>query len=541
MDKGLRTAFLLEGSLILLMGGCHTSNPTSPAPVPPVVTASPVTLAATVVDSTSGLPIAVSGLTLSIYSQAGTTPLATYTNGGGGVFAYVPTASTTTTYRLVATAKGYDTLSQFVTVPASAIKADGSGLVSVTLKMINTVTAAATVPSAPAVIATVTATGTAAPVTTTTPATASVPGVAAVTIPASTQITNSVTNTAVTGAVTLNASYSNTSTAAAITSFPSGFNVYLGGSSSPTSLLSGGGATFTLTDASGNEIPNPTFTKPVQLTVSIPTNTWNPLKSRTVQAGDSIPVWSYDSTGLLVQLALNDGTLAPPGTVGTLVPAAGTNAAYFPVTFNTDHFCFFDLAWALTAATEAIDTGLTVTGAAGNEVYGQAIMLGWANLFGLSSNEAYPFVLSQVPTGLTGTITLFVAGTQVGTASLTAGQAVNIDITNAVAALAPVSVTVNVKTICTVGNNTGVLPSVSILAVSSDGKSLVGGATNSSGSVTLVGLKANTQYNFKCTPTNGLGTLTVNYTPTTGTTNAVNFSYTIVCDNPGTGLTGTGS
>ena len=51
METSTTTKFLMGTTLVLLLGGCHQTNPTSPAPTPPPQTAAAVTLTTTIVDS----------------------------------------------------------------------------------------------------------------------------------------------------------------------------------------------------------------------------------------------------------------------------------------------------------------------------------------------------------------------------------------------------------------------------------------------------------------------------------------------------------
>jgi len=548
VEKGTTTSFLLGSTFVLLMGGCHTTNPTSPAPTPPPVNVSAVTLAAAVVDAGSGSLVTASGLTMNIYAQNTTTLVAGPLTSTGGSFVYVPSSTTTfpVTYRLVVTASGYDTLSQFVTIPASAVKTDGTGVVTAILPLVQVATPPATVTTATTAVTTQASGASTTAVTTATPATTGVTGTAAVTIPASTKATTS-TGTVLTGNLNLAVTYDNNTTAASLNSYPAPFQVYETAngeaSSTPLPLIVGGGATATLSDASGNQAS--TFSTPVSITIDVPAGTPNPTTNTAVKAGDSIPIWFFGSNGVLSLLTLNSTGAIVTGKLGALVTPAAPATPYFPVTFQTDHFCFFELAWPMTTG-QAATSVITITGAGSNTITGSLSAQGWSVPILVTGATSTLNLVGGLSTQ-TADLELQLAGNTVySNKAFVPGSSPTIDVSSAVANLSPQSVTVSATATCQGTTTSETLPSsfVSITKVTGSGSTatrsfVTSGTTGINGTITLSGLVTGGNYEIAVTPP-GLGTVTLVYTPSTSNTSTT-ANWTVNCSTGTTGLTGTGS
>jgi hypothetical protein len=493
----------------------------------------PVTLTASVVDATTGQPVAAAGATLTIYTQSGTTPVAgPLANNGSGVFYYVPTVAPPVTYRLVANAPGYNSAVQYYTITAAQVKADGSGLASTQISLASTASAAV----APSATASGTASGTGATagaITATTPTVGGVPGSATVSIPANTVITTA-SGAALTGTVTLAVSYSNNQNANSLAAFPSGFQTVVSGS--PATLVVGGGVTCTATDASGDVAAN--FNPAIQVTLSIPAGTPNASNAYApVKAGDMIPIWYFDANGILSPLLSGGNPVS-----ATLGAEAG---GYFPATFSTTHFSSFFGAW-VASTTQTIQ--LTIEGAAGNPLQGNGLLSGggWITpLFNLPSGAPDPSVvtLNDVPVGPTATASITMGGiTDSYTLNGTAAQTINVGpqvASGTFPALTSCMITVNA--VCDSGGISAMPSAVVVVSpLPPAGPLAATGITNASGVVTFPGLAVGTAYTFTAfSPANPelapqSGTLTL-----AASGNTVTLSFPVTCN--GTGITGAGN
>jgi len=491
-------------------------------PAPPLV---PATLIATVVDAATGLPIANPGLSLTVYAgQSATLVAGPLANTSSGTFSYVPSATPPVTYRLVASAPGYLTSSQFVTLNTSDTRTDGSGMVAAVLKMIMVAAPPASVVSATAP-ATVSATGATLMATTAaTPAATGVPGNASVTIPAGTVATNA-SGTPLSGLLTLGITYENNSSTGPLASFPGGFTTYWtptgAASSTPLTLISGGGCSVTLTDASGNQAA--TFSSSVTLTMSIPAGTYNPLTAQVVKASDSVPIWCSGGNGSLSPLT-NVMGMSVVGVLGAL----DASHAFYPVIFQTGQAGFFEPGWVV-APGQTQDTQVTIKGAGGNALSGLAVLTagGWSQAAGLNGGDPDPatVTLSNTPMGLPGTLTLHLGGGLMGTYPFVGGTPLFLDLTNGVESLALTSATVTVNAVDSKTGGTSPYASVPVVAVAIDGSSLLQGITNTSGSVTLYGLRVAMAYKVLVAPQNAAAQ-SIDLTASSMTTaNLLNFNF----------------
>lgn len=488
MKQFMNSSLIMEAALAMTLVGCHVTHPDLPASGP-VVAAAPVTLAALVTDADTGLPVAS---TLTIYTQIGTTPLAGPLESATGVFTYVPTNVTPpATYRLVASADGYTTASQNVTITSAQIKADGSGLATATLPLTNTTSS----PTAPVGQATGTAGSdgtTTAQIEATTPATSGIVGTASVTIPADTVITTA-SGAPLTGAVTLTASYSNAQTTASLAAYPCPNQAIVNGVA--TTLISWGAVTVTATDANGDVAKN--FSPAVDVTIPIPEGTFNLTTNAAVQAGDTVPIYYFSSDGL--QLPLTDSNGNP--VLATLGAEVGSGATgYFPADFSTTHFCALNAGQ--TPPTQTLT--LTVGGTAGNAIYGDVHLSagGWYYGYYLppGTSDFSTITISNLPTTSPWEASIYVGGTtQVYPLTNATTQSIDVSAQVGGVSLAPATFTVQAQQILTGasgGTTLGTLsplPSALVVATA-PGDYAVQGNTDNSGQVTLTGLVQGTTY-----------------------------------------------
>ena len=508
MKRVANASLVFGAALALTLAGCHVTHPDLPAAAI-VLTPAAVTVSALVTDAATGLPVSS---TLSIYTQTGTTPVAGPMTSTAGFFTYVPGSVTApVTYRLVASASGYATASQNLTITGAEVKADGSGLAAATIALNSTTTST----TAPVAVATgaASSTGTAAVITSTTPATSGIVGEASVTIPASTVLTTA-SGAPLTGTVSLVASYSNALTPASLASYPSGTQAIVNGTA--TTIVSAGAVTTTAKDASGNVAKN--FSPAVNVTIPVPAGTLNPITNAAVKAGDTINIYYFGDDGLLVPLTTTGGA-AVTATLGTEVGSGATG--YFPATFPTTHFCTFNAAW--TPATQTLT--FTLTGTNGNMVNGLVYRTSGGWYAPITSNGDATFTLTNVPSGSDFSIILIVGGTA-QTYTLPLGG--TISMTTQVGSVSLRNTNILVQASST--RITLPVPSAVVLATPVSGKSgSVVGATDTTGHANLSNLVSNISYvitafypgltpNATATLPAGSGTLVLTYTVPDGYT-----------------------
>lgn len=165
-----------------------------------------------------------------------------------------------------------------------------------------------------------------------TPSEANTGGTTEITIPAGT-VVKAADGTPLTGELTATVSFYNNQDPSSLTAFPGGLNVAIpqtNGTVSEGTFISGGFTAVEITDSAGNVAS--TLSKPMDVKVSVPDTTINPATGAAVQAGETIPFWSYNEA---------TGTWKAEGNA-TL--AAGTNGL-LEGTGNANHFSYFNLDW----------------------------------------------------------------------------------------------------------------------------------------------------------------------------------------------------
>ncbi len=147
----------------------------------------------------------------------------------------------------------------------------------------------------------------------------------------------------VTGDVSVDVAYfsndidASTTEASALESFPGGLeaDIIVNGEAVEGVFISGGFAAIEISDNEGNNVSQlDAEGEAVSATISIPADTVNPLTDLPVQEGDTIPVWSYDST-------TGEWSAEGDGQLGALDIATNT----YPVTFDIAHLSYYNLDW----------------------------------------------------------------------------------------------------------------------------------------------------------------------------------------------------
>lgn len=215
----------------------------------------------------------------------------------------------------------------------------------------------------------------------------------------------------VTGALTATVTYHNPVDPSSLATFPGGMAVReqpdgtpisVGG---PASFVSGGFASIEIRDGSGNEVRN--FDSPVTVTMTVPKNLGNPDTGLPIAAGDSVPLWSYDTdtgewsahrqflpdgpivTGVVGDVT-GDGVVDPPG-----VDANGDWIVAFP----TRHLSYFNLDWWYWSQQyrnipprQCDTTNFTVRGAKGKKIFfvAESVAGGFSHEAWLDPNPLMP-------------------------------------------------------------------------------------------------------------------------------------------------------
>ncbi|PKL76125.1 MAG: hypothetical protein CVV27_11900, partial [Candidatus Melainabacteria bacterium HGW-Melainabacteria-1] len=126
--------------------------------------------------------------------------------------------------------------------------------------------------------------------------------------------------------------FSNT-TPESLNAFPGGFapdGVSADGQSQQGYFVTGGFVSVDITDGAGNKAAQ--FSQPAQVTIQIPAGTTNPDTQQPVKAGDTIGIWSHDTT-------TGKWSLEGQGQV-----LAGSNGN-FDVTYAVSHLSYWNLDW----------------------------------------------------------------------------------------------------------------------------------------------------------------------------------------------------
>ncbi|MEW6777548.1 MAG: hypothetical protein AB1405_14720, partial [Bdellovibrionota bacterium] len=154
-------------------------------------------------------------------------------------------------------------------------------------------------------------------------------------VPAGTVLTDA-EGLPLTGQLTARITFFNNTTPGSLLSFPGGLGVEIaqdegGGPELDAVFLSGGFLAAEIKDETGREAKD--FSQPVSLSIQIAAGTVNPETGELLQAGDTIPVWSYDTeTG---QWSFEErGTVSGPDGDGN-----------FEVAFEATHFSYWNLDW----------------------------------------------------------------------------------------------------------------------------------------------------------------------------------------------------
>ncbi|MEW6778101.1 MAG: Ig-like domain-containing protein, partial [Bdellovibrionota bacterium] len=158
---------------------------------------------------------------------------------------------------------------------------------------------------------------------------------AALEIPAGTILTDAA-GAPLTGRLTARITFFNNTTPGSLLSFPGGLGVEIaeseeGGPDLDAAFLSGGFLAAEIRDETGKSAKN--FSEPVTLSIQMAGGTVNPETAAPVEAGDTIPVWSYETeTGKW--FFEERGTVAGPNAAGN-----------FQVAFEATHFSYWNLDW----------------------------------------------------------------------------------------------------------------------------------------------------------------------------------------------------
>lgn len=415
-------------SITVALAGCFGGSSTPPPDVivpPPAAAAQPVALQALVKNAATGLPVTLTApdkVTLVVYGadaakivDANGVSLYSAANGfagpvsaASGFFTVYLKPGTPVpsqmSVRLVASAKGFVNSSADLVIKSTDLKTDGSTTgIDVNIALVNQT---APPPSVTVVSTPITVTnGTTAAVISTnkTPESTAVVngatvslGSATVVVPATTVIYADAAKTIPlpAGTTAVNVTYNNNTTASSLATFPGGFQVSQSATgtalAAPAAFISGGFASIEVasTAANGTVTLAKTFDKPLSVTIPIPKATINPQTGLAVKAGDSIPIFSYDTTtGAWTALKLTNGTLVT-GTLGALDTSNNT----FPVVFATDHLTYMSPGWVTAADQQCSDAAITVVGASGRALELAAVRMGngWYDVWRLDSDTAAP-------------------------------------------------------------------------------------------------------------------------------------------------------
>lgn len=385
----------------ITIAGCWggSSAPPPPVVVPPAAKASlPVALQVVVENSATKLPIAPTApetVSLSVYGADANkvvnidgASLYSATNGfagpltdANGVFSvYVKPGSpvpSKISLRLVANAKNFNGSSAELVINASDIKTDGTTTsIPVSIPLVAEAAPPPSVKAAASPVTMTSGTTAAAAITTKTADSSAVVsgatvnlGSATTVIPASTKIYTDASKTVAlpAGTTSVAVTYSNSTSEESLATIPGNFtvsqNVTGDALATPSVVIFAGYVDIVIssTAADGTVAVAKTLDKPITVTVSIPKATDNPVTGLPAAAGDSIPIWTYNSvTGAWTRLKLNDGTLVN-GTLGALDTTTNT----FPVPFSTDNLSGKAPGWPVTPAQQCDTASFNVTGAQG--------------------------------------------------------------------------------------------------------------------------------------------------------------------------------
>lgn len=552
-------------SAFLYACGSGGGEPTAVVTPPPQRASLPLALATTVQDATTKLPLNLTGtdkVTVAVYGTDAdkvvdgngnsiynaTAKLAGPMTSSTGIFTlYIkPTTTGAFSYnvRVVASAPNYVTSSQNVVITNTDLNADGTvKTIDVPILLVSQAPGTQP-PSVVAAQATTTASSTGAltqAVVLTTPTSTTTSVVNGVTTTVSLGTANASLPAAVVayadaaktvplpaGTVSVNVVYNNNTTADSLATFPGGFVTQQDPAgqplASPGGFISGGFASIEVSTkaADGTVTKAKTFSTPISVTISLPKDTINPNTGVAVKTGDTIPIWSYDSTtgAWSVMKLVSNGAIIT-GTVGAL----GADNTY-PVTFQTDHLSYFNLDWFFwknvipgVSSTPMCDTApITITGAQGRPLllFAELDGHGWAHPWFLDPGTPDPAQdkITYAPKGLPMTISAYYGTSFVDPPSLVGSAHVNdvcggvtIDVSAGMARLLPTiqtaSMDFNVHEVCS-NDATKSTPvnSDTIVAVAA-GVPIINTGTDANGLATVKGLIVGKTYQFTVTNRDG--------------------------------------
>ena len=474
----LSSVIIALGSQLYGCGGSSSSNTPTPTPVPPApMTGEATKILGSVVDAGTaallgGATFTVSGADSgSVVDSSGNSvldstgnPMAMTTSDGFISLALkdgvTPSDAAPVSILVTVTDAGYFGGGQTVTITQKGTQQFVINLVSMT---------AANAPAGVGVSAStgtatdgkiVDASGNPVVITTSTATT----NATSVTIPADTVATMADGTTKASGAITTNvANFSNlpavpTATATpengSLAAFPGGFDVT--SSDGSGAFVTGGFLAIDMTDSSGASIKS--FAPPIDVTMGVPSSTFNPDKGAPVQEGDSMPLWSYaPTTGAWT----NEGT----GTV-----KKNATSGNLEVTFPVQHLSYWNMDWLMKDSDNKTCTAavsLTKDAADARALLVQAVADS-GYLYSKHLDKAgTTFSIPKAPKALPVTIKVFVAdtGAAVGTPVQVAdlcGTIPPVDVP--VPTTMPTgSVVVNVSEACSGGGNAQVVPSSAVM------------------------------------------------------------------------------
>jgi hypothetical protein len=325
----------------LFMSGCGEKVSTTTPIVAPVVSKAALTVAGTIVDASTLLPIGDVNVT---YGGTGTATIiekSATSDTTTGVVAFASTA-TTTNVNIQVHKTGYvDTGLQLNLVDVNEssfeirmvkIDAAPTGVAVKQQDVLASENVDGTIQNAIEVSTTVTNSATSNGETT------------KIVIPADTVLTSS-TGAKVTGALKTVVTHYSANESNSTQSFPGGFAV-LATTSEPNattattediSFVTAGFTSVVIQNDQGEKVKN--FSKPIEVKMQIKEGTTNPQTSAAIAIGDTVPVWSYNQdTGKWAYE--QDGTVAD----------LNTTDGFYDVTVAATHLSYWNLDWHYSAS-----------------------------------------------------------------------------------------------------------------------------------------------------------------------------------------------
>ena len=154
-----------------------------------------------------------------------------------------------------------------------------------------------------------------------------------ITIPGNTQITTR-EGAPLIGNLSASLVFHNNQDVESLSSLPGGLSdvvVNQGEQEIEGTFVSGGFISFEITDEQGQKAAN--FSNPIQMATELSPLTINPTTGNSIQAGDTIPVWSYEPSTAEWTFE-GDGTVLP----------ASENGNY-PIVFSASHLSYYNMDW----------------------------------------------------------------------------------------------------------------------------------------------------------------------------------------------------